>query len=85
MSEEEIVFISYEEAADLVGAIQEEEDIDNNNRRILTVYSKDDRELCWFDFEEVMRDVGQVEAGEKKTSVTDYILHRIPEWVRSLD
>jgi len=84
MSDQEIKFISYDEAVALVGAIQEEEDIERKNHRILTVYSKDDRELCWFDFEEVMRDVGEVEAGERKLAVNNYILNRIPEWVKEL-
>ena len=81
---EEIKFISFEEAVALVGAIQEEEDIEQINRRILTVYSKDDRELCWFDFDEVMAAVGEVEAGSRKESVQNYILSHIPEWVREL-
>ena len=81
MSAEEQKFISYDEAARLVGAIQEEEDVEDVNRRILMVYSKDDKELCWFDFDEVMAAVGTVEAGEKKEAVQNYILHRIPDWV----
>ncbi|BHH82971.1 hypothetical protein [Desulforhopalus sp. 52FAK] len=84
MSNEELDFLSVQEAAQLVGAIQEEEDIEVANRRILTVYSKDNRELCWFDFEEVMKDVGEVEAGEKKEAVQGYILQRIPVWVKEL-
>ncbi len=84
MSEEELDFLSVKEAAQLVGAIQEEEDIEVANKRILTVYSKDNKELCWFDFDEVMRDVGEVEAGEKKEAVQGYILQRIPSWVREL-
>ncbi len=81
---EEIRFIPYAEAVELVGAIQEEEDIEQNDRRILTVYNKDDKEICWFDFDEVMRDVGEVPAGERKESVQRYILERIPEWAREL-
>lgn len=84
MSDNEITFLSYEEALKIVGAIQEEEDIERENKRILTVYSKDDRELCWFDFDEVMADVGEVEAGEKKEAVHHYILSRIPDWVNEL-
>ncbi len=84
MCAEEPKFITYEEAVRLVGAIQEEEDIDNADRRILMVYSKDDKELCWFDFNEVMEAVGKVEAGEKKVAVQNYILNRIPEWVNEL-
>jgi len=81
---EEIKFISFQEAVALVGAIQEEEDIEQVNRRILTVYSKDDKELCWFDFDEVMSDVGEVEAGQRKEAVQNYILSHIPDWVREL-
>ncbi len=84
MSEEKVEFLEFNEAARLVGAIQEEEDIEVANKRILTVYSKDDKELCWFDFEEVMKDVGEVEAEERKEAVQNYILQRIPTWVLEL-
>lgn len=77
---DEINFLSYEEAVQIVGAIQEEEDIEQPNRRILTVYNKNDKEICWFDFEEVMADVGEVEAGEKKEAVQNHILNHIPDW-----
>lgn len=84
MSEEKVTFLSYEEAARLVGAIQEEEDIEQLDKRILTVYSKDDRELCWFDFAEVKAAVGDVEAGDRKAAVQNYILNHIPDWVNEL-
>lgn len=84
MSDNEMKFLSYAEAVALVGAIQEEEDIENNDRRILTVYSKDDRELCWFDFEEVLAEIGQVESEDRKLAVQNYILNRIPDWVHDL-
>lgn len=84
MSEEKVTFLSYEEAAKLVGAIQEEEDIEQVDKRILTVYSKDDRELCWFDFAEVKAAVGDVQAGDRKAAVQNYILNHIPEWVNEL-
>ena len=58
MAEEKIRFLPYEQAAELVAAIQEEEDIDNPDRHILTVYNHEDRAICWFDFDEVMRDAG---------------------------
>jgi hypothetical protein len=79
--EQEIEFLSRAEALKIVAAIQEEEDIHHENRRVLTVYSYDDKELCWFDFDEVMEDVGEVEAGERKEAVQNYILNRIPTWV----
>ena len=84
MADKEIIFLPYEEAAKLVAAIQEEEDIDNENKRILTVYNQDDKEICWFDFEEVLNDVGEVEAGEKTAAVRGYILHHIPSWAVDL-
>lgn len=84
MGEEKINYISYQEAAKLVGAIQEEEDIERANKRILTVYSIDDKELCWFDFDEVHAQVGEVEAGERKEAVQSYILNHIPDWVHEL-
>ena len=84
MRTDEVKFISYEEALKIVGAIQEEEDIDNHESRILMVYSLDDKELCWFYFDEVMEAVGKVEAGQRKEAVQNYILNRIPDWVHEL-
>ncbi len=81
---DEIKFLSVAEAAGVVGAIQEEEDIDRTNKRILTVYSSDDKELCWFDFEEVMAAVGDVPKDDRKEAVQDYILAHIPDWVLEL-
>jgi len=80
MSEEKIKFLSFDEAVQLVAAIQEEEDIEQENRRILTVYNHDDRELCWFDYEEVIDAVGDVPKGDLKEAVQDYILAHIPDW-----
>ena len=79
--DDEIKFLSFEQASEVVGAIQEEEDIEDENHRILTVYSKDDKELCWFDFEEVVKEVNPVKGDQGREQVTNYILHRIPEWV----
>ena len=82
MGDEQINFLSFEEAAELVGAIQEEEDIDRPNKRILTVYSRDDRELCWFDFDDTVAAVGDVPKADVKEAVQDYILKHIPDWVK---
>jgi hypothetical protein len=84
MSAEEINFLSYQEAVKIVGAIQEEEDVEVPEKRILMVYSVDDKEICWFDFDEVMAAIGKVEAGQKKEAVQNYILNRIPDWVHEL-
>ncbi len=83
MSEEEQVrFLPYEEAVRVVAAIQEEEDIDDPDHRILTVYSRQEKELCWFDFEEVMRDAGIKEKDpDAKEKVTEYVMRHLPEWV----
>ena len=80
MSEDEIRFLPYEEAVRLVAAIQEEEDLDNPDHRILTVYSHQDKEICWFDFDEVMRDAGvKTEDASSKEIVFEYIMHHIHE------
>lgn len=84
MSDQEIKFLSYEDALKVVAAIQEEEDIHRKDHRILTVYNYDDKEVCWFDYDEVMEAVGQVEAGKRKESVQEYILNRIPDWALDL-
>jgi hypothetical protein len=81
MSDDQVRFLSYEEASRLVAAIQEEEDLDDPSRRVLTIYSHQDKELCWFDFEEVMRDAGvQKNDPNSKEKVTSYIMHHIPDW-----
>ncbi len=80
MTDDEVKFLSFQEAAEIVAAIQEEENIHDQDRRILTVYNHDDRELCWFDFEEVLQAVGPGDKDQQKEAVQNYILHHIPEW-----
>ena len=80
MSDQQIEFLPYDEAAKIVAAIQEEEDIHRKNKRILTVYNHADKELCWFDYDDTMAAVGDAPAGEKKESVQNYILSHIPTW-----
>ena len=86
---EEVTFIPYEEAKRLVGNVIEEEHLHEANRRILTVYDHQERELCWFDAEEVLTEVGgrpdkkatDQESEEVKMAAVEYVLHRIPDWV----
>ena len=84
MSDQPIEFLSYDDAVKLVAAIQEEEDIHQKDRRILTVYDKADKEICWFDYEETMAAVGEAPAGERKEAVQNYILNHIPNWALEL-
>jgi len=79
MSENGMKFIPYEEAVKIVAAIQEEEDIHQANRRILTVYNHDNKEICWFDYDDLVETIcpGQKPNKEK---VQDYILNHIPDW-----
>ncbi|PIE60069.1 MAG: hypothetical protein CSA32_00750 [Desulfobulbus propionicus] len=82
MSEEQVRFLSYEQASEIVAAIQEEEDVHQPDHRILTVYNHNDKEVCWFDYEEVLRDAGIAKKDEEsRQKLTEYILHRIPDWV----
>jgi len=84
VNDTEVRFLPYEKAVDIVEAIQEEEDIENPDHRIFTVYSKENRELCWFDFDEVIQDVQPTKGDKGREQVTEYILHRIPNWVLDL-
>ncbi len=77
---EDIKYLSLQEAVQLVGAIQEEEDIHHQDRHILTVYNKENRELCWFDFEDLEKAVGDVPKDQKKEMIEDYVLKHIPDW-----
>jgi len=79
--EEEVRFLPYDEAVRVVAAIQEEEDVHRPNHRILTVYNHADKELCWFDFDEVMQAVAPVDKSNEKETVSNYILCHIPDWV----
>ena len=81
---EEVRFLPYEQAAKLVAAIQEEEDIERPNHRILTVYNQDDKEICWFDFDEVMEEVSPFEISQEKEVVSEYILRHLPDWTLDL-
>ena len=88
MSENDIQFLSFERALKIVAAIQEEEDITNKDRRILTVYNYEDKEVCWFDYEQVIdavqaqSETSGTTSGKKpgKEEVQNYILHHIPIW-----
>ncbi len=85
MSEEEVRFLPYDEAVRLVAAIQEEENPHRPNHRVLTVYNQEDKEICWFDFEEVMGDAGvKKDDAEGKEAVTEYIMHHIPDWAQDI-
>ena len=53
----EITFIPYEVAKKIVGAVMEEEHLQEPDRRILTVYDLSNKEICWFDAEEIMEEL----------------------------
>lgn len=84
MSENDIQFLSYERALKVVAAIQEEEDIENANKRILTVYNYEDREVCWFDYEQVIAALKEEGKSVGKEEVQNYILHHIPDWATDI-
>ncbi len=84
-------FLPYEEAKKIIGNVIEEEHIREANRRILTVYDLGGKELCWFDAEEVIKEIG-MRAGKKKLNdqeveaeklaAVEYVMRRIPAWVK---
>ncbi|MDH5297837.1 MAG: hypothetical protein OEV91_02345 [Desulfobulbaceae bacterium] len=78
---EEVKCIPYELALKIVGNVIEEEHLHEANRRILTVYDKKGRELCWFDAEELLAEVGpHPDQDAVKTAAVERVLRQIPEW-----
>jgi hypothetical protein len=80
---EEVEFLPYVEALKIVGNVIEEEHIREPDKRILTVYNKDGKELCWFDADEVIAESKpdtKIQDEIKKAAV-EYVMHRIPVWV----
>ncbi|HIJ77768.1 MAG: hypothetical protein OEY01_00490 [Desulfobulbaceae bacterium] len=83
---EEVKCISFELAQKIVGAVMEEEHLHDSNRRVLTVYDIKDREICWYDAEDIMRELAETEGGipkkedELKAKAVEHIMHQIPEW-----
>lgn len=83
---DEVQFIPYELAKKVVGAVMEEEHIHEPGRRILTVYDLKNRELCWYDAEDILAEVAAREGclpknkDEVKIKAVELILHMIPEW-----
>lgn len=79
---DEVKFLPYEVAEKIVGAVNEEEHIHEMNRRILTVYDKQGRELCWYDAEEILEEIGMPGASsdEAKKKAVEHIMHHIPQW-----
>jgi hypothetical protein len=82
---EEVKFIPYELALQIVGNVIEEEHLREPDRRILTVYDKSGRELCWYDADEIMAEIGAaIITDEVKAAAVERIMHQIPEWVKDL-
>ncbi|MEN8134691.1 MAG: hypothetical protein ABFS18_04030 [Thermodesulfobacteriota bacterium] len=79
---EEIKFVPYAVAKKIVGEIVDEEHLHESDRRVMTVYDVDGRELCWFDTTEIMSDLGitKTETDEAKAAAVEYALNHIPVW-----
>ena len=79
---EETECVPYEVAKQIVGNVIEEEHLHEANRRILTVYDKQGKELCWYDAEDVLSEVRQtgLKGDELKIAAVEHILHQIPVW-----
>ncbi len=82
MGEQEVTFLPYDKAKEIVANVIEEEHIHEPGRRILTVYDHEERELCWFDAEEVLAELDpNLKGDDLKIAAVEYILRRIPDWV----
>ncbi len=80
MSDDEVKFIPYELALKVVGNVVEEEHLHEMNRRILTVYDKHGKEICWYDAEEILAEVTGPDEESIKKAAVELIMHKIPEW-----
>ncbi|MFH1216544.1 MAG: hypothetical protein V1706_08585 [Pseudomonadota bacterium] len=80
---EEVKFVPYEVALQIVGNVIEEEHIHENNRRILTVYDKQGKEICWYDAEDVLAEAKPENPKDQdsvKQAAVEVIMHQIPVW-----
>jgi hypothetical protein len=79
---EEVKFVPYEVARKIVGEIVDEEHLHEADRRIMTVYDVDGRELCWFDTDEIMSELGitKPDKDEAKEAAVEYAFNHIPVW-----
>lgn len=74
-------FLPYEEARKIVARVMEEEHLQDPDRRVLTVYDLQDRELCWFDADELIAELGlDPKKPETREAAVEYIFHHIPRW-----
>ena len=84
MSDQQISYLPYDQALQMVGAIQEEEHPHELNQRIFTVYDINGKEICWFDAEDTIAIVAPGIINPKKTVIQplleEYILNHIPDW-----
>lgn len=83
---DESEFIPYEVAAKIIANIVEEENIHQNDKRVLTVYDHDGEQLCWYDADEVEDEVidmvqNKKDRDEIKCACVESIMHQIPKWV----
>jgi hypothetical protein len=79
---EEIKFVPYEVAKKIISEIVDEEHLHEANRRIMTVYDIDGQELCWFDTEDIMTELGitKPDTEEAKEAAVEHAFHHIPVW-----
>ena len=79
---EDVKFVPYEVARRIIGEIVDEEHLHEANRRIMTVYDVDGRELCWFDTAEIMAELGitKPDTEEAKQAAVEYAFNHIPVW-----
>ncbi len=80
---EETEFVPYEVAMQIVGNVIEEEHIQEQNRRILTVYDKQGAELCWYDAEEILAEANPENPKDPdslKHAAVEIVMRQIPTW-----
>ncbi|MBU0481879.1 MAG: hypothetical protein KKG47_12340 [Proteobacteria bacterium] len=79
---EEVKFVPYDVARKIVGEIVDEEHLHEPDRRVLTVYGVNGKEICWFDTEELMGelDIKKMDKDKAKEVAVEYVFNHIPVW-----
>lgn len=80
---EEVKFVPYEVAMEIVGNVIEEEHLHEPDRRILTVYDKQGHELCWYDAEEILAEAkpeNPKDPDSVKHAAVEVVMRQIPTW-----
>ena len=79
---DEVKFVPYEVAKKIVSEIVDEEHLHEPDRRVLTVYGVNGKEVCWFDTDDLMKELNieKMDKEKAKEQAIEYVFNHIPVW-----